>query len=262
MNYTSIFDVIGPNMIGPSSSHTAGAVAIALMARKLFITPSAPSDPNDALRRTGAPSRPDAPGITEVSNTGGAATATGRQIARADFTLYGSFAKTYHGHGTDKALLGGIQGFTPDDIRIRDAFSIADQAGLAYSFTENHENLGLHPNTADILLTGTDGHRQFVRGISTGGGRMKIVRINNIDVDFTGQYSTLIVRQKDTAGIVAHISSCLSQKNVNIAFMRLYREAKGETAYTIIESDQAIPPEIIDSINAHDGIFETTVIQI
>ncbi|MCI6011211.1 MAG: L-serine ammonia-lyase, iron-sulfur-dependent, subunit beta [Firmicutes bacterium] len=243
MTYTSIFDVIGPNMIGPSSSHTAGAVAIALMARKLFIRPGS-ADPAGNV------------------DPAGRSIPSGRQIARADFTLYGSFAKTYRGHGTDKALLGGIQGFTPDDIRIRDAFSIADRTGLAYSFTENHENLGYHPNTADILLTGTDGSRQFVRGVSTGGGRMKIIRINNIDVDFTGQYSTLIVRQKDTAGIIAHISRCLSEKNVNIAFMRLYREAKGQTAYTIIESDQAIPPAIIDSINACDDIFETTVIQV
>ena len=222
MNYTSIFDVIGPNMIGPSSSHTAGAVSIALMARKLFAA----------------------------------------EIARVDFTLYGSFAKTYRGHGTDKALLGGIQGFAPDDIRIRNAFTIADQTGLSYSFTENHENLGYHPNTADILLTGTDGHQLFVRGESVGGGRMKIVRIGNIDVDFTGEYSTLIVKQRDTAGIVAHISRCLAEQNVNIAFMRLYREAKGETAYTIIESDQMIPPEIIDSIHTHKDIYETTVIQV
>jgi len=222
MNYTSIFDVIGPNMIGPSSSHTAGAVSIALMARKLF----------------------------------------GSEITRADFTLYGSFARTYRGHGTDKALLGGTLGFSPDDIRIRDAFAIARQMGVEYTFTENHEHLGYHPNTADILLTGTDGSQQFVRGVSVGGGKMKIVRINNIDVDFTGEYSTLIVKQKDTAGIVAHISRCLAEQNVNIAFMRLYREAKGETAYTIIESDQMIPPDIIDSINTHESIYETTVIQV
>lgn len=222
MNYTSIFDVIGPNMIGPSSSHTAGAVSIALMARKLFHG----------------------------------------EIARVDFTLYGSFAKTYRGHGTDKALLGGTLGFSPDDIRIRDAFAIARKMGVEYTFTENHENLGYHPNTADILLTGTDGSQQFVRGVSVGGGKMKIVKINTIDVDFTGEYSTLIVKQKDTAGIVAHISRCLAEQNVNIAFMRLYREAKGETAYTIIESDQMIPPGIIDSINTHENIYETIVIQV
>lgn len=222
MNYTSIFDVIGPNMIGPSSSHTAGAVSIALMARKLFHG----------------------------------------EIARVDFTLYGSFAKTYRGHGTDKALLGGTLGFSPDDIRIRDAFAIARKMGVEYTFTENHENLGYHPNTADILLTGTDGSQQFVRGVSVGGGKMKIVKINTIDVDFTGEYSTLIVKQKDTSGIVAHISRCLAEQNVNIAFMRLYREAKGETAYTIIESDQMIPPGIIDSINTHENIYETIVIQV
>jgi len=222
MNYTSIFDVIGPNMIGPSSSHTAGAVSIALMLR----------------------------------------TPLGSEITRADSTLYGSFARTYRGHGTDKALLGGTLGFSPDDIRIRDAFAIARQMGVEYTFTENHEHLGYHPNTADILLTGTDGSQQFVRGVSVGGGKMKIVRINNIDVDFTGEYSTLIVKQKDTAGIVAHISRCLAEQNVNIAFMRLYREAKGETAYTIIESDQMIPPDIIDSINTHESIYETTVIQV
>lgn len=222
MNYTSIFDVIGPNMIGPSSSHTAGAVSIALMAKKLFQ----------------------------------------EEITQVDFTLYGSFAKTYRGHGTDKALLGGILGFSPDDLRIRDAFAIAKERGLKFSFTENHDTHGLHPNTADIIMHNGKGRTQFVRGVSVGGGRMKIVKINNIDVDFTGEYSTLIVKQQDKPGVVAHIASCLAERQVNIAFMRLFREARGETAYTIIESDQYIPPEIIDSINNHENIHKTLVIQV
>ena len=222
MNYTSIFDVIGPNMIGPSSSHTAGAVSIALMARKLFQ----------------------------------------EEIVKVEFTLYGSFAKTYRGHGTDRALLGGILGFAPDDVRIRDAFKIAEERGLEFTFTEDHETHGLHPNTADIVMYNGKGRSQFIRGVSVGGGRMKIVKINNIDVDFTGEYSTLIVKQSDRPGVVAHIASCLSERQVNIAFMRLYREAKGETAYTIIESDQHIPPEIIDSINNHENIHKTLVIQV
>lgn len=222
MNYTSIFDVIGPNMVGPSSSHTAGAVAMALMAKKLFQ----------------------------------------EEIVEVEFTLYGSFAKTYRGHGTDKALLGGILGFAPDDLRIRDAFSIADERGLKYTFIENHEHNNYHPNTADIVMRNGKGRTQFIRGASIGGGRMKIVKINNIDVDFTGEYSTLIVKQSDRPGVVAHIANCLSERHVNIAFMRLYREAKGETAYTIIESDHYIPPEIIDSINAHENIHKTLVIQV
>lgn len=222
MNYTSIFDVIGPNMIGPSSSHTAGAVSIALMARKLFQ----------------------------------------EEIVKVEFTLYGSFAKTYRGHGTDRALLGGILGFSPDDVRIRDAFSIAAQQGVEFSFAEDHTTAGLHPNTADIVMHNGKGRTQFVRGVSVGGGRMKIVKINNIDVDFTGEYSTLIVKQSDKPGVVAHIASCLAERQVNIAFMRLYREARGETAYTIIESDHYIPPEIIDSITSHEHIHKTLVIQV
>ena len=223
MNYTSIFDVIGPNMIGPSSSHTAGACAISLMARRLF----------------------------------------NEEITRVDFTLYGSFAKTYQGHGTDKALLGGILGFSPDDVRIRDAFAIAEERGVEFNFIEDHSHdHGHHPNTADILMYNGKGRTQFIRGESIGGGRMKIVKINNIDVDFTGEYSTLIVKQYDRPGVVAHITKCLSEKNVNIAFMRLYREAKGETAYTVIESDHYIPDEIVDLINDHENIQKTLVLQV
>ena len=222
MNYTSIFDVIGPNMIGPSSSHTAGAVSIALMARRLFQ----------------------------------------EEIVKVEFTLYGSFAKTYRGHGTDRALLGGILGFSPDDVRIRDAFAIAEERGLEFSFREDHTTAGLHPNTADIVMHNGKGRTQFVRGVSVGGGRMKIVKLNNIDIDFTGEYSTLIVKQSDKPGVVAHIASCLAERQVNIAFMRLYREARGETAYTIIESDHYIPPEIIDSIVSHEHIHKTLVIQV
>ena len=202
-SYTGFFDVIGPNMIGPSSSHTAGAASIALMAKQLFH----------------------------------------EEIVQVDFTLYGSFANTYRGHGTDRALLGGI-------------------LGLKYSFTEDHTATDLHPNTVDIVMHNGKGRTQFVRGVSIGGGRMKIVQLNQVEVDFTGEYSTLIIKQADKPGVVAHIAGCLAQQQVNIAFMRLYREAKGETAYTIIESDQHIPSEILDSINQHENIYNSLVIQV
>ena len=133
MNFLSVFYVIGPNMIGPSSSHTAGAVSIALMARKMF--------PED--------------------------------IKKVTFTLYGSFAKTYHGHGTDRALL--------DDERIRDAFQIAKDRNITYEYIIDEKTATEHPNTADIDLIGVTGHTLSIRGESIGGGKMKIVRINNID---------------------------------------------------------------------------------
>ena len=222
MNYISIFDIIGPNMIGPSSSHTAGAASMALLTRKLFK----------------------------------------KEPVKVTFTLYGSFAKTYSGHGTDKALLGGILGFSTDDVRIRDAFKIADERGLKYEFIIDDKTETNHPNTADMLLEDADGTTGFVRGESVGGGKIKIVKINNIDVEFTGEYSTLIVRQTDKPGVVAHITKCLSEHNVNIAFMRLFREEKGQTAYTVIESDQHIPDSIEALIMNHEYVHSTKVVQV
>lgn len=222
MNFLSIFDVIGPNMIGPSSSHTAGAVSISLLARKMFPEP----------------------------------------IKRVTFTLYGSFAKTYKGHGTDRALLGGILGFATDDERIRDAFALAKEAGVAYEYVVDEQTPTDHPNTADILMEGINGYQLSVRGESIGGGKIRIVRINQIDVEFTGEYSTLIVQQTDKPGVVAHITQCLSNYNVNIAFMRLFREDKGATAYTVVESDESIPEVILDEIKSNKHVHELMLIQI
>ena len=222
MNFLSIFDVIGPNMIGPSSSHTAGAVSMALVARKMF---------------------PE-------------------QICKVSFTLYGSFAKTYHGHGTDRALLGGILGFATDDARIRDAFDLAKEFGVEYEYIIDEETITDHPNTADIHMIGVNGYEMMVRGESIGGGKIKIVRINDIDVEFTGEYCTLIVKQLDTPGVIAHITQCLSDCGVNIAFMRLFREGKGKTAYSVVESDERIPDEILEEIRQNPYVQEILLIQI
>ena len=222
MNFLSIFDVIGPNMIGPSSSHTAGAVSIALMARKLFA----------------------------------------EEIKSVTFTLYGSFAKTYQGHGTDRALLGGILGFPTHDERIRDAFEHAKEMGVAYQYIIDDETKTNHPNTADIDIVGASGRTMSIRGESIGGGKMKIVRIDGIDVEFTGEYSTLIIRQIDKPGVVAHITQALSDHNVNIAFMRLFREDKGATAYTVVESDEAIPESVLDKIRKNQNVSDLILIQI
>ena len=221
MNFLSIFDVIGPNMIGPSSSHTAGAVSIALMARKMF--------PED--------------------------------IQKVTFTLYGSFAKTYRGHGTDRALLGGILGFATDDERIRDAFLHAKEMNVEYEYIIDEETVTNHPNTADIYMVGVNGYTLSIRGESIGGGKMKIVRINNIKVEFTGEYSTLIVHQQDKPGVIAHITQALSEQEVNIAFMRLFRENKGANAYTVVESDESIPEEVLDKIRTNPNVDNLMLIQ-
>lgn len=222
MNFLSIFDVIGPNMIGPSSSHTAGAVSMALLARKM------------------CPST----------------------IRKVTFTLYGSFSKTYRGHGTDRALLGGILGFTTDDPRIRDSFDWAKKMGVEYEYIIDEKTITEHPNTADIYVECDNDYHLSIRGVSIGGGKVKIVRINHIEVEFTGEYSTLIIKQIDQPGVVAHITQCLSHHNVNIAFMRLFREDKGAAAYTVVESDELIPTEILSEIKENKHVHELMLIQI
>ena len=220
MSFISVFDVMGPNMIGPSSSHTAGAARIALLARKLL---------------TGS-------------------------LKKVEFTLYGSFAKTYHGHGTDRALLGGIMGFATDDVRIRDSFQIATDNGIEYSFIPNNVETDVHPNTVDILMVNEEGQEMMIRGESLGGGKARLCRINGVEVDFTGEYSTLIVVQQDKPGVIAHITNCLSEMNVNIAYMKLYREEKGCTAYSIVESDGIVPQTVAGRIKENPYVHDVMLV--
>ena len=211
MSFISVFDVLGPNMIGPSSSHTAGAARIAYLAQKMINGP----------------------------------------LVRVDFTLYGSFARTYRGHGTDRALLGGIMGFDTDDMRIRDSFRIAEERGIAFCFVPNE----------DIHMVNAVGQEMTVRGESLGGGKARISRINGVDVDFTGEYSAVIVIQKDRPGVVAHVTKVLSDRGVNIAFMRLFRKAKGEIAYTIVESDGRLPEDVAQKLEDNENVQNVMIIQ-
>lgn len=221
MEFISAFDVLGPNMIGPSSSHTAGAAVIGYLAQKLLPGP----------------------------------------LARARFTLYGSFARTGRGHGTDRALLGGVLGFATSDTRIRDSFAIAAQRGLQYDFAWEPDAPGLHPNTADVALENAAGQRLAIRGESLGGGKVRICRINGVEVDFTGEYATVVVVHRDRPGLAAHITRVLGEAGVNIAFMRVYREAKGETAYTVVESDGTLPAGIGDALRAHEHVRDVMIIE-
>ena len=214
MAQLSAFDVLGPNMIGPSSSHTAGAAVIAYLAQKMINGP----------------------------------------IIKATFTLYGSFAHTYRGHGTDRALLAGVMGFAPDDLRIRDSFQIARERGLQYSFRIDTTTEVPHPNTVGITLAGADGHSVHVTGVSIGGGSVRLRELDGVEIDLSGEYDTIVVKQYDKPGVVAFITKTLSESGVNIAFMRLYRENRGKIAYTIVEADQPIHRETVRTIFEHPDI--------
>lgn len=208
-------------MIGPSSSHTAGALRIALMCRKLL---------------SGEP----------------------RTVS---FRLYGSFAHTYQGHGTDKALVGGMLGMDPDDELIRDSFAIASERGLAFEFLPDASTSTPHPNTVDIEVVDETGAMTTMRGESIGGGAAVITRLNGIDVRLTGEFHSIVVKQRDVKGVLAHIATCLNIYDINIATTRLFRERKGELAYTIMETDDEIPEGVIRAINKNADIFDVHIVK-
>lgn len=222
MAFISVFDVIGPNMVGPSSSHTAGAASIALLTKKMI----------------------------------------GEDVRRIKFTLYGSFAKTYKGHGTDRALVGGILGFETDDERIRDSFDLARAAGLDFVFeSAAEEDDDIHPNTVDMEVESVSGRVLYVRGESLGGGKVRLTRINGVKVQFTGEFHALIVMQRDYPGVVAGVTSVLSRYGVNIAYLRVFREEKGGLAYTIVESDEEISENAVEEMKKNPAIEDIMLVR-
>ncbi len=220
MKTLGLTDVIGPIMVGPSSSHTAGALRIAYMARRLCLA----------------------------------------EPKTVEFRLLGSFAHTLTGHGTDKALVAGMLGLATDDLRIRDSFDLAREAGLAFSFVTLPDAEYDHPNTIDIRIVDAAGNAMDVRGESIGGGAAVIRKIDDIDVRITGESASIVVRQRDEKGVLAHIAQSISDEGVNIATTRMYRERKGDTAYTVLETDQAVGAEAKAAIEDHPAIYDVRII--
>ena len=212
-----LFDVLGPVMIGPSSSHTAGAARIGYTAQKLL----------------------------------------GEVPAKADIGLYGSFATTGKGHGTDRALVAGLLGMKPDDLRIPNAFEEAKKAGLRYTIDEI-DLRDAHPNTAVLEVQGVSGKQLTMQAASLGGGRIEVNRIDGIEVSFTGMYSTLIVRNQDEFGSVAGVTNILSQLRINVANMSLSRQKRGGDALMVIEIDQHMRPNQVQFLAELPGILSVT----
>ena len=157
-------------------------------------------------------------------------------IIKATFTLYGSFAHTYSGHGTDRALLGGLLGFHTDDKRIRDSFRIASERGIEYHFIPNDTVTDIHPNSVDILMENEAGTTMLIRGESLGGGKVRISRINNVEVEFTGEYSSVIVVHQDQLGLVAHITAVLSISESTLPSCVCSANPESD-GYTLVEVD-------------------------
>lgn len=215
-----LFDVLGPVMVGPSSSHTAGAVRIGRMARRLL----GEGTPKDA------------------------------QIEWA-----GSFAATGRGHGTDRAIIAGLLGMNPDDERIPESLGIAREASMTFAF-KKAALPGEHPNTARLTLTGESGKILAVTASSLGGGRIEVVELNGLRVRFSGELPTLIVKNRDQPGYVGDVTNLLAHKQVNIATMRLYRDHPGGTAVMVLEVDKPVPQDGIDWLRRIEGIMNVIFI--
>lgn len=204
--YKSVFDIIGPVMIGPSSSHTAGAARIGKIVRNIF----------------------------------------GEQPDTVDIYLYESFAKTYRGHGTDIALVGGLLGMDPDDPALADSLKIAHEKGMEVLFVPKNEKAD-HPNSVQLLVS--KGKRKLtVTGISIGGGNIQISELDGFKISLNMGVPTFIIVHQDVPGMIAKVTNCLSDMAINIGTMTVTRESKGEKAIMIIEVDQQEAGTIVDTL--------------
>lgn len=213
----NLFDILGPVMVGPSSSHTAGAVRIGYTTRTLL----------------------------------------GSEPVSAQIGLHGSFAATGRGHGTDRALVAGLLGMKPDDMRIPDSFEVAHERGLDFTI-ENVQIAGAHPNTATLFVKDQEGHTLEVQASSVGGGRILINKLDGITVNCSGEGPTLIVHNQDHPGHVSEVTTTLAKREINIATLQLYRNKRGGDAVMVIEIDQPVPREAIEWLEQKPGIMNVT----
>ncbi|HWR40139.1 MAG TPA: L-serine ammonia-lyase, iron-sulfur-dependent subunit beta [Patescibacteria group bacterium] len=208
-----VFDIVGPIMIGPSSSHTAGAARLGKLARTIL----------------------------------------GEEPAAATIILYGSFARTYRGHGTDKALIGGLLNYAADNPLIKQSYNLAQEAGIAIVFQPSDREVA-HPNTVEFQLRGKSGKTSVITGMSIGGGQIIVSQIDGFPVELTGDYPSLITIHMDTPGVIANVTHTLAEAGINIAQMKVSRQLRGADALMILETDQAIPTPVIDVIRAMTAI--------
>lgn len=208
MKEYSSFEILGPVMVGPSSSHTAGACKIARLAAKIC--------PDD--------------------------------YESVEFYLHGSFAFTYKGHGTDRALLGGIMGFKTYDSSIRDAYEIADERGIKYSFIPMNLGEDYHPNTVKIKFNYKDRDSEYVIGSSIGGGNMIIVDINGIGVQYDGKFPTFLFQYPEQKGVIADVSTILADESYNIESINTTKDELTNIVTLTVELDESANKNLVDKL--------------
>lgn len=216
----SIFDILGPVMIGPSSSHTAGAQRIGKAMHMIC---------------------------------------GGEEVAWVKFYLHGSFSHTLSGHGTDRALVAGLMGMDANDARIKTSLEIAKEKGMEIEF-EPADLGDVHPNTVKVAAKTKSGREYTMIGSSVGGGEVEIVEIDGIPAKASGKFPTIIVTHEDRLGVIGNITSTLAENKINIVTVQHSREKKGGTATTMIETDQPIPQEVKETLEGPEYIQHVVTI--
>ncbi len=219
----ALFDILGPVMIGPSSSHTAGVARIAFLAGKMFA----------------------------------------KKPSRAVVRFYGSLAATYRGHGSDKAVVAGLYGIPPEDERLARGLELATEAlargdGFPVEIIPMAETPSAwHPNTVVIELEAANpGDTLRLRAASTGGGAIRIEDINGYRVSLSGELDALVIRHHDEIGVIAIIAHILAANRINIAATSSHRKEKGDDALLVIETDGAVPHSLIDQILGLPPVYD------
>jgi len=220
LKYKSVFDIIGPVMVGPSSSHTAGAARIGRVARKLF----------------------------------------GKEPKRADITFYGSFAKTYKGHGSDVATVAGILDFDTSDLRLKNSLLIAEKAGMDVNLTTS-EVLTEHPNTARIQLSNGQEAIEVV-GVSIGGGKIEVLELNGFHLQLGFDSPTLLVLHEDRFGMIAAVAKVLTQERINVGLMEVSRHDRGSRALMAIETDAPVSAQVLEEIRQIPYVFDVSLLSL
>ena len=216
---SSIFDMVGPIMVGPSSSHTAGVVRIGRAAIRVL----------------------------------------GGKPEKAEIVFYNSFARTYEGHGSDRAIIGGIMDYKTDDSRIKDALDLAKEEGLDYSFKSVGNASIYHPNTVKVVLY-SDDRKVEVVGESLGGGLINISHVDGFRANFSLNLHTLILKARDKKGAIAFIASVIANDEVNIASMSVSRVGKNDLASHFIEMDNGLAEVTIEYLKNLNWIEEVIYI--
>ena len=107
-----------------------------------------------------------------------------------------------------------------------------------------------------------DGKRLEIQAFSIGGGRIRVSMLDGMEVNFSGETNTLIVRNQDQPGCITDVSTVLNLCRINIATMQVFRARRGGSAVMVVETDQVVPKSAIEMLEGREGIMKVTFLNV